>query len=122
MRSSHSHFLKRIGLRWVSLMLLMPMNWAGRVWALPFLTLLALSKRYAQEAGKRYKKITDWARQMLLQLKRWLPNRQVIAVGDSSYTVLDWMQHFMSLLRPECRANRGAIEKREKGSPPCSRC
>jgi hypothetical protein len=70
-------------------MLLMPVSWAERVWALPFLTVLAPSERYAQEAGKRHKKITDWARQMLLQLKRWLPGRQVIAVGDSSYAVLE---------------------------------
>jgi hypothetical protein len=53
-------------------MLLMPVSWAERVWALPFLTVLAPSERYAKEAGKRHKKITDWARQMLLQLKRWL--------------------------------------------------
>jgi hypothetical protein len=88
-RSSHSHFVKCSGLRWISLMLLMPVSWAERVWALPFLTVLAPSERYAQEAGKRHKKITDWARQMLLQLKRWLPGRQVIAVGDSSYAVLE---------------------------------
>nr|WKN34003.1 transposase [Tunicatimonas sp. TK19036] len=31
----------------------------------------------------------DWARQMLLQVKRWLPHREVIAVGDSSYAVID---------------------------------
>ncbi|MFD1188824.1 transposase [Pontibacter rugosus] len=88
-RSSRAHFVKCSGLRWISLMLLLPMSWAGRVWALPFLTVLAPSERYAQEARKRHKKITDWARQMLLQLKRWLPERQVIAVGDSSYAVME---------------------------------
>jgi len=59
------------------------------VWALPFLTVLAPSERYAKEAGKRHKKVADWVRQMLLQLKSWLPGRQVIAVGDSSYAVLE---------------------------------
>jgi hypothetical protein len=34
-RSSHGHFIKASGLRWVSLMLLAPIPWAGRVWALP---------------------------------------------------------------------------------------
>jgi hypothetical protein len=42
-RSSHSHFVKATGLRWVSLMLLVSIPWATRVWALPFLTALAPS-------------------------------------------------------------------------------
>lgn len=88
-RSSSSHFVKSSGLRWISLMLLVPVSWAKRVWALPFLTVLAPSERYNQGQGKRHKKITDWARQLLLQVKRWLPNREIIAVGDSSYAVID---------------------------------
>lgn len=37
-RSSHGHFVKASGLRWLSAMALVPLPWAGRVWALPFLT------------------------------------------------------------------------------------
>ena len=40
-RSSHGHFVKASGLRWISVMLLVPVPFAGRVWALPFLTALA---------------------------------------------------------------------------------
>src|SRR5690242_19088044 len=47
-RSSHSHFVKVNGLRWICLMLLAPIHWAARVSALPFLTALAPSERYAQ--------------------------------------------------------------------------
>jgi DDE superfamily endonuclease len=54
-RSSHSHFVKASGLRWVSLMLLAPIPWAARTWALPFLTCLAPSERYAQKRQKRHK-------------------------------------------------------------------
>ena len=32
-RSSHGHFVKASGLRWLSLRLLAPIPWAGRVWA-----------------------------------------------------------------------------------------
>jgi len=39
-RSSKSFFVKTTGLRWLGLMLLAPIPWAGRVWALPFLTRL----------------------------------------------------------------------------------
>ncbi len=88
-RSSKSHMVKCSGLRWMSLMLLVPISWAQRVWALPFLTVLAPSERYNLQAGKRHKKLTDWARQMLLQLHRWLPNHLIIIVADSSYAVLE---------------------------------
>ncbi|SMB89473.1 hypothetical protein SAMN00790413_00440 [Deinococcus hopiensis KR-140] len=37
-RSSHGHFVKASGLRWLSLMLPPPLPWAQRIWALPFLT------------------------------------------------------------------------------------
>ncbi len=47
--------------------------WAGRHWVLPVLTVLALSSRCYQRQGRRHKKLTDWARQMILQLRRWLP-------------------------------------------------
>ncbi len=88
-RSSRSHFVKCTGLRWISLMLLTPINWADRIWALPFLTVLAPSERFNKLKGGRHKKIADWARQMMLQLSRWLPNRSVIIVADSSYAVID---------------------------------
>lgn len=88
-RSSRSHFVKCSGLRWISLMLLTPISWANRIWALPFLTVLAPSERYYKERGKRHKKVTDWARQMMLQLSRWLPNRLIIIVADSTYAVIE---------------------------------
>jgi hypothetical protein len=50
---------------------------------------LAPSQRYNEQLGKRHKKITDWARQMMLQLSRWLPNRLIIIVADSSYAVIE---------------------------------
>ena len=88
-RSSHGHFVKASGLRWVSLSLLAPIPWAGRVWALPFLTALAPSERFARERGRTHKKLTDWARQALLQATRWLLGRRIVAVTDSGYAALD---------------------------------
>ncbi|HEU0144581.1 MAG TPA: transposase [Nitrososphaera sp.] len=88
-RSSHAHFVKCSGLRWISMMLLTTIPWAERVWALPFLTVLAPSERYCQQSGRRHKKITDWARQMIFQLKRWLPKRPLVVVADSSYAVIE---------------------------------
>ena len=90
-RSSHSHFVKASGLRWLSLMRLAPVPFAGATWALPFLTVLAPSERFHQERGTRHKTLLDWGRQMLLQVRRWLPERRIIAVADSSFAALDFL-------------------------------
>jgi hypothetical protein len=87
-RSSRGHFVKASGLRWLSVMLLAPVPWASCVWGLPFLTVLAPSERYTAKQGKRHKKLTDWSRQALLQVARWLPGRRLIAVADSSFSVV----------------------------------
>jgi hypothetical protein len=87
-RSTHERFVKASGLRWVCLMLLVPVPWARRVWALPFLSILAPSERYAAERGKHHKKITDWAPQALLLVRRWWPEREIVAVADSAYASL----------------------------------
>src|SRR3954454_12766841 len=84
-RSSRGHFVKASGLRWITVMLLAPVPWAGRVWALPFLAALAPSARFARERGRRHKRLTDRARQLLLLVARWLPGRRLVAVADSSH-------------------------------------
>ena len=88
-RSSRGHFVKASGLRWVSMMLLVPVPWSPRVWALPFLTVLAPSPRYHRQRGTRHKTLADWARQMVLQLRRWLPDRTLVVVGDNTYAVIE---------------------------------
>ncbi len=70
-------------------MLLAPIPWAARTWALPVLTALAPSERYAHESGRRHKLLTDWARQMLLQIARWLPERPIIVVADMSDAAIE---------------------------------
>jgi hypothetical protein len=90
-RSSESHFVKTSGLRWLCMMLLAPIPWAKRVWALPFLTALCPSERYHEKMGKRHKKLTDWARQMVKQVSRWLPGRQLVIVADSSFAALAFL-------------------------------
>lgn len=99
-RSSHSHFVKASGLRWLSLMWLTPVPWAQRIWALPFLTVLAPSERYSKGKVRSHKKLTDWARQMIYQLRRWLPNHELVVVGDNSYAVLDLLHACQSLASP----------------------
>ncbi|WP_043344574.1 IS701 family transposase [Belnapia moabensis] len=97
-RSSHGHFVKASGLRWLSLMLLVPMSWAGRVWALPFLTTLAPSERYCRERGQRHKKLTDWGRQLVLQARGWMLGRRLVVVTGSGFSALEFLA---ALLRQE---------------------
>ena len=99
-RSSRSFFVKASGLRWLSLQLLVHIPWAERVWTLPFLTVLAPSERFHQERGQRHKSLTDWGRQALLQVRRWIPNRPLIVVVDSSYAVLDLLAVCARLPQP----------------------
>jgi hypothetical protein len=99
-RSSKDYLVKVSGLRWVCLMLLVPIPWAGCVWALPFLSALAPSERHDQEHRRRHKTLTDWARQLLLQLRRWLPQRALVVVADSGYAAIALLARCARLANP----------------------
>jgi hypothetical protein len=99
-RSTHETFVKSSGLRWVCVMLLVPIPWASRVWALPFLSVLAPSERYAAKRGRRHKKITEWAWQLLLQVRRWYPQRDIVAVADRAYASLKLLESCRKLRKP----------------------
>lgn len=99
-RSSKSFFVKTSGLRWVCMMLLAPIPWAQRVWALPFLTVLAPSERYYDDRKQQYKVLTDWARQMITQVRAWLPKRQLVVTADRSCAALELLAASQGLAEP----------------------
>ena len=109
-RSTHSHFVKASGLRWLSLMLLAPIPWAQRVWALPFLTVLAPSERYYKDKVRKHKKLTQWAQQIVMQARRWLPNRFLVVVADSSFAVIDLLWQLRQLKNPVCMITRFRLD------------
>ena len=88
-RSSKTVHVKTPGLRWMSAMLLAEVPWAKRIWALPFLTLLMPSQTGCIEQGRPYKTLAQWARLVLVQLRRWLPGRKIIVVADNNYSALE---------------------------------
>ena len=90
-RSSKGHFVKASGLRWFSAMLLVPVPWANRIMALPFLTLLAPSKRFYAAKPRASKTLLDWARQAALQIRRWLPDRYIVLVADSAFAAVEFL-------------------------------
>jgi len=105
-RSSKSHFVKTSGLRWISMQVLTVVPWTGRIWGLPFLTVLAPSERYNVERGRRHKTLPEWGRQMIRQVRRWLPDRALVVVADSTYAVLELLADAASLPRPVTMVTR----------------
>lgn len=83
-RSTQKVVVKCYGLQWNSMMLLVPLPWSSRVWALPFLTVLVPSKRANAAAGRRHKTNIDWTGQMVKVVSRWLQRRWVL-IGDGNY-------------------------------------
>src|SRR5690242_2376486 len=101
-RSSRSCFQKTSGLRWMNLALLVPVRWAARVWALPFLTALCPSERYGPyvRRGRRHKPLVDRARGVIGQVRRWLPERALLVVAYTSYAALHLLAWCARQARP----------------------
>ena len=99
-RSTDDRVVITPGLQWVSLMLLTHIGWAGRYWALPFLTALVPSHRYDRRRNRRHKTFTDYARQMLVCLRRWLPDRDLVLVGDGGYAKREFLRFCQDMSKP----------------------
>ena len=92
-RSTDDQVVMTPGLQWVSLTLLTRIGWAGRHWALPFLTALVVSARYDRRKGRRHQTVTDYAQQMLVCRRRWLPDRDLVVVADGGYAKREFRRH-----------------------------
>ncbi len=99
MRSSHAHVVQVSGLRWLCCMLLTPMTWAGRVWALPLMTVLCPAERYYEPQGRRHQTLVERAWHIIHVVVRWWPGRDLVLVADSSYAVLEWLHQVSELPR-----------------------
>jgi hypothetical protein len=85
-RSTKKHVIRCVGLKWVAMMLLVPVPWSRRVWALPFLTALCWPER--PRGRQRHKTSVDWVRQMMKQVRRWLPGRRLVLVVDGGFAAV----------------------------------
>jgi hypothetical protein len=124
-RSSKGHFVKASGLRWLSAMLLVRVPWADRIMALPFLTLLAPSKRFYAGKSRTPKTLLDWARQAALQIRRWLPDRYIVLVADSAFAAIEFLaavgKHVCVVTRLRLDANLFDFppqKRKGRGRPP----
>jgi DDE superfamily endonuclease len=89
-RSTKKHVIRCFGLKWVSMMLLVPVPWSRRVWALPFLTALCWPAERAKR--RRHKTSVDGVRHMTKQGRRWLPGRQLVLVVDGGFAAVSLAQ------------------------------
>jgi hypothetical protein len=124
-RSSKGHFVKASGLRWLCAMLIVRVPWAERNMALPFLTLLAPSKRFYAGKSRAPKTLLDWARQAALQIHRWLPDRYIVMVADSAFAALEFLaavrNHVCVVTRLRLDANLfdfPSPKRKGRGRPP----
>ena len=102
-RSSKGHFVKTSGLRWLSAQLLVHIPWAGRIMGLPFLTVLAPSKRFYAGKPRSPKTLVDGARQVALQIHRWLLPRRIVLVGDTAFAAIEFLaavRGYVSVVTP----------------------
>lgn len=158
-RSSDGHFVKASGLpfaaasaaampsapdrrrcrRWMSLMLLASVPWAGRVWALPFLTALVPSERACRERGRRHKPLLDVGRNSSCRRAAgcrgaiWCwsataaspPSRSstpCAAAGSRPSPACAWMLRSTSLPHHGGRARSADPERRGRDCPPWQWC
>ena len=116
-RSSRKHVVKCFGLKWVALVVLVPVPWSHRVWALPLLTSLS----WPEGSGRRtsHKTSIDLARQMVLQVRRWLPERELILVTDGGFAAVELaracQRHQVTMI---CRMRLDAALYHPPGSQP----
>lgn len=100
-RSTQHQVVKCFGLKWVCMMLLVRFPWSSRLWALPFLTVLAPSAQANNKAKQRHKSTVAWTCQMVKAVSRWL-RRPWVLLGDGSFACLRWgwlcVQHQVVLI------------------------
>jgi hypothetical protein len=119
-RSSRGHLVRCFGLKWVVLTVLVPVPWSQRVWALPLLTTLS----WPEGSGRRasHKTALDWARQMVLQVRRWLPERELIVVLDGGFAAVQLARDCQRLrVAMVCRFRRDAALYDPPGPQPPSK-
>jgi hypothetical protein len=114
-RSSGTHLIRCFGLQWVVLMALLPVPWSSRVWALPFLCVLAPPAK----EGQRHKSRIDWVRQMIRQVRRWQPQRALVLVVDGGYAAVSLALTCVNMQRPVTLVVRLRLDARlYHDSPP----
>lgn len=120
-RSRKTRTVYSFGLRWVSLMALVPVPWSSRVWALPFLTVLAPSEKTDTAQQKRHRTSVDWVGQMIGCVRRWLPDRVLVLVVDGGLAAVKLGRRCAGYRVPVTYVSRLRTDARLHDPPPATR-
>src|SRR5262249_61825839 len=89
--SSKGHFVKASGLRWLCAMLLVPVPWADRIMAPPFLTVLAPSKRfYRPNCGHRRPSLIGRGKSCC-KSTAGCRTATIVLVADSAFAAIEFL-------------------------------
>ena len=99
-RSTAAKVSTSMGIRWMCMSILVPVPWSQRLWALPFMAIPALSAKTSAKLGKPERTLVDWAVLMIIKVRRWQPDREIIVTGDGSYATLDLIERCQRFSRP----------------------
>jgi hypothetical protein len=69
-------------------MLLVPVPWSRRRWALPFLAFPTFTPAISVKLGKPHRTAPERTEGLIRLIRRWQPQRTIEVVGDSSFAVL----------------------------------
>ena len=88
-RSAHKHVVFRWGHRWVVLAISVRLPFTSRRWALPVLAALYRPEQLNHAEGHRHKTAPHLARQLMVVLIHWFPERKFVFLGDGGYASHD---------------------------------
>src|SRR3954469_3866011 len=97
-RSQSGHVITSDGIHWVCVMVLVPVPWSRRRWALPFLAIPTFTPAISARLGKPHRTAPERTEGLIRLIRRWQPDRTIPVVGDSGFAVLR--------LAPVCNAAR----------------
>src|SRR5918993_2991762 len=87
-RSQSGHVVTSDGIHWVCVMLLAPVPWSRRRWALPFLAIPTFTPSISARLGKVPRTAPECTEGLVRLIRRWQPHRIIQLVGDSGFAVL----------------------------------
>jgi hypothetical protein len=99
-RSTAAKVNTALGIRWMCMSILVPVPWSQRPWALPFMAIPAPSAAICAKLGKPERTLVEWAALMIIKVRRWQPDREIIITGDSSYAVIKLVKQCQGLKKP----------------------
>jgi hypothetical protein len=85
-RGQSGHIATSEGIHWVCLSLLVAVPWCQRRWALPILSVPTLTPATSAQLGKRHRTTIQAAQLLIWLVRRWVPEREIVLVGDGGFT------------------------------------